>query len=97
MVGDKERRITLHLYDTDITVNIPAGEEELYRQSERLITDAMNTYSSMYKGVNTEKEIQYMALVDIALRHARLQASKDVEPYENILSKLTSEIEDALK
>ncbi len=97
MVGDKERRITLHLYDTDLTVTIPAGEEELYRESEKMITAKMATYSSMYKGLYTEKEIQNMALVDIALQYQKLLVSKDVEPYENILSKLTSEIEDALK
>jgi cell division protein ZapA len=38
-----------------------------------------------------------MTLIEIALRYEKEMAKNDTTPYDNILSKLTSEIEDALK
>ncbi len=78
-------------------MNIPAADEEFYRNGERLITRVIDRYAMSFRGVKTEKEILYMAMIDIALRYEKEAARKDVKPYENILSKLTSEIEDALR
>lgn len=96
-VTEKKRRITIHLYDTDLSVNIPANEEELYRKGAKLISDVMNSYSTHFKGIKSEKEIMYMALIDIALRYEKEADRKDFMPLNDILSKLTSEIEDAMK
>ena len=76
--------IRLHLYDTDLSVTIP-------------ITDTVNTYSSLFKGKRTDKDILYMALLDIALRYEKESSRNDTAPYSVILNKLTSEIEEALK
>jgi len=38
-----------------------------------------------------------MALIDVALRYEKEAARNDTAPYNDILEKLTSEIEDALK
>ena len=99
MAGENKqvRRITLHVYDLDIPVNIPAQEEEYYRDGAKLITDTVNAYSARFKTQKSEKEILYMALIDIALRYQKEHRRNDVMPFENILSQLTSEIEEALK
>ena len=38
-----------------------------------------------------------MALIDVALRYEKESDRNDRKPYDDILEKLTSEIEDALK
>ena len=38
-----------------------------------------------------------MALIDIALRYEKEVGRNDTEPYDDLLKKLTAEIEDALK
>ncbi len=96
-VNENKRRITIHLYDTDLSVNIKPSEEEHYRKGAKLITDVMNMYSSHFRGMKSEKEIQYMAMIDIALRYEKETARKDVTPMNDILSKLAAEIEEAMK
>ena len=89
--------IRLHVYDTDLSVNIPRDEEELYRSAGRLITKTVNTYASISKGQRSDKMVLYMAMVDIALRYEKESKRNDTKPYEDILTQLTSEIEEALK
>lgn len=95
---DKDRLgIRLHVYDTDMSVTIPRADEECYRAGAKLITDLVNSYAKVYKGRKSEKEILYMALIDIALRYEKEAKRHDVAPVTDILGKLTSEIEEALK
>ena len=95
---NKEKlHIRLHVYDTDMAVNVLREEEELYRDGAKLITEAINTYSSVFKGRKSDKEIMYMALIDIALRYEREVKRNDTKPFSDILDKLTSEIEEALE
>lgn len=89
--------IRLHVYDTDMSVMIPREEEEFYRKAEKLITDTVNTYASYFNGSKTVKDLLYMALIDIALRLEKNEYHANVTPYTNLLSKLTSEIEEALQ
>jgi len=93
---NKKLQIRLHLYDTDMAVNINRDDEELYRKAAKLINDAVNTYSNIFKGRKSEKEILYMAMVDIALRFEKTNQRNDTLPYDNILKQLTKEIEEAL-
>ena len=81
-------RITIHVYDTDLSVNVPRDEEEYYRKGAN---------ASHFKGVKSDKELLYMALIDIALRYEKEAAHNDVKPLNDILTKLTSEIEEAMK
>ena len=62
-----------------------------------MITDRYNAYAQTYKGRKSDHTIALMALIDIALMYQRERAVNDTEPYDNILSRLTSEIEEALK
>lgn len=89
--------IRLHVYDTDLSVRIPREDEEFYRKSAKLIDDIVNSYAKIFKGRKSDKEILYMALIDVALRYEKESDRNDTKPYDDILEKLTSEIEDALK
>lgn len=97
MADEKKLHITLHLYDTDISVNIQREDEEFYRKAGLLINDTVNNYSGIFKGKKSDKEILYMALVDIALRYEMERGRNDTAPFNDILGKITAEIEDALK
>lgn len=88
--------IRLHVYDTEIPVNIPRQLEEEYRGAAKLITDTLNAYASRWKGTKSDKDLMYMALIDIALKLKIQQKRDDVGPINDILSTLTSEIEGAL-
>lgn len=89
--------IRLHVYDTDLSVRIPREDEEYYRKSAKQIDDIVNSYTKIFKGRKSDKEILYMALIDVALRYEKESDRNDTKPYDDILEKLTSEIEDALK
>ena len=89
--------IRLHIYDTDLSVKISRADEEYYRRSGKLINDIVNSYSKIFKGRKSDKEILYMALIDIALRYEKESGRNDTAPYHDILTQLTAEIEDALK
>ena len=90
-------QIRLHVYDTDLSVRIPREDEEYYRKSAKLIDDIVNSYTKIYKGRKSDKEILYMALLDVVLRYEKEEGKNDTQPYNEILEKLTAEIEDALK
>ena len=90
-------QIRLHVYDTDLSVRIPREDEEYYRKSAKLIDDIVNSYTKIYKGRKSDKEILYMSLLDVALRYEKEEGKTDTQPYNEILEKLTAEIEDALK
>ena len=90
-------QIRLHVYDTDLSVRIPREDEEYYRKSAKLIDDIVNSYTKISKGRKSDKEILYMALLDVALRYEKEEGKNDTQPYNEILEKLTAEIEDALQ
>jgi len=89
--------IRLHVYDTEISVNVVREDEKFYRDAAKLITDTVNTYAQVFKGRKSDKELLYMALIDIALRYEKELKRNDTVPYSNILEQITSEIEEALK
>ena len=94
---DNKLQIRLHVYDTDLSVRIPREDEEYYRKSAKLIDEIVNSYAKIFKGRKSDKEILYMALIDVALRFEKEEDRNDTEPYHDILEKLTAEIEEALK
>ncbi len=97
MAEDNKLTIRLNLYDTVLSVRIPREDEEYYRKSAKLINEIVNSYSALFKGRKSDKEILYMALVDIALRYEKNEGRNDTQPYNLVLEKLTSEIEEVLK
>ena len=95
--NNEKLHIRLHVYDEEIEVTVDRADEELYRRAAKLITDRYNAYAQAYKGRKGEHTIALMTLIDIALMYERQRAKNDTAPYEGILAKLTSEIEEALK
>ena len=90
--------IKLHVYNEDIvTILHDRKDEEYYRAAAKLVTERYGAYSQVFKGLKSDHTIALMTLVEIALRYEKELAKNDTTPYDNILSQLTSEIEDALK
>ena len=89
--------IRLHVYDEEIEVTIDRDDEEYYRAAAKLITDRYNAYSQAYKGRKSEHTIALMTLVDVALLYQKERTHNDTSPYDNILARLTAEIEGALE
>ena len=96
-VNNEKLHIRLHVYDEEIELTIKRSDEEFYRKAAKLITDRYNAYSQAYKGKKGEHTIALMTLIDIALMYERERGKNDTDPYNSILTKLTSEIEEALK
>lgn len=96
-MAEDKLHIRLHVYDTDMSINIDRSDEVYYRNAAKLITDRVNAYSSVFKGKKSDKEILYMALIEIALYYEKELDRNDTAPFSDILGKLTSEIEDSLK
>ena len=70
-MADDKLHIRLHVYDAELSVNVPREDEEYYRSAAKLITDTINTYSTLFKGKKGDKDIIYMAMLDIALRYKK--------------------------
>jgi cell division protein ZapA len=96
-VNKEKLHIRLHLYDEEIEVTVNRDDEEYYRAAAKLITDRYNAYARAYKGRKSDHTIALMSLIDIALMYQREHGKNDTTPYNDILSRLTSEIESALK
>ena len=98
MAEEKSKlNIRLHLYETDMAVKVFPEEEEVYRCAAKTVTDTMNTYVPILKGKRSDKDILYAAMLDIALRYEKEAKRNDTAPFSDILSKLTSEVEEALQ
>jgi cell division protein ZapA len=96
-VNKEKLHIRLHVYDEEIEVTVNREDEEYYRAAAKLITDRYNAYAQAYKGRKGEHTISLMTLIDIALMYERVKHRNDTVPYNDILQKLTSEIEEAMK
>ena len=96
MADQDKLHIRLHVYDEEIEVTVKREDEEFYRAAAKLITDRFNAYAQAYKGRKNEHIISLMTLVDIALLYQKERSHNDTAPYDNVLARLTKEIEDAL-
>ncbi len=98
MAGENEKlHIRLHIYDTDMPVVIDREDEYMYREAAKDINEAVNAYSEVFKGKKSDREILYMALIDIAYNYEVEKSRNDTAPVKKILSQVTSEIEEILK
>ena len=88
--------IKLHVYDEEIDVTINREDEEFYRAAAKLVTERYNPYSGRFKGHKTDHTIALMTLIDIALLYQKERSHNDTSVYDNVLTRLTSEIEEAL-
>lgn len=88
--------IKLHAYDEDISVIIDREDEEFYRKAAKLITDRYNAYAGRFKGHKTDHTVALMTLIDVAFTYEKQLVNNDTSPYDNVLARLTAEIEEAL-
>ena len=95
--NNEKLHIRLHVYNEDIEVTVNRQDEAFYRAAAKLITDRYNAYAQAYRGKKSEHTISLMTLIDIALLYEREHDRNDTAPYDTILRKLTSEIEEAIK
>jgi len=89
--------IRLHVYDEFINVTIRRDEEQMYRDAAKLITERYGVYTQRFKLSKGDHTVALMTLVEIALRYQQERQRNDTAPYDDILSQLSSEIEEALK
>jgi cell division protein ZapA len=87
----------LHVYDEEIEVVVKREEEEFYLAASKLITERYNVYAQAYKGRKSDHTIALMSLIDIALLYQKERSHNDTSPYDNVLARLTAEMEEALK
>ncbi len=93
---EEKLRIKLHLYETDLMVNVPREEEQYYRAAAKQVTETVNTYAKIYQGKKTHNDVLYMAMLDLALRSNKLAALNDTQPFMELIAKLTQEIEEVM-
>ena len=93
---EEKLRIKLHLYETDLMVNVPREEEQYYRAAAKQVTETVNTYAKIYQGKKTHNDVMYMAMLDLALRSNKLAALNDRQPFMELIAKLTQEIEEVM-
>ena len=94
MAEEKDKlNISLFVYDTNIPVKINREDEFFYREAAKLITSTVNKYAEVFKMKKSEKEILYMAMIEIALRYEKEKGKGDTSEYDDVLSSLTKEIE----
>ena len=96
-VNNEKLHIRLHVYYEEIEMTVKRSDEEYFRRAAKLITDRYNAYAQAYKGKKGEHTIALMTLIDVALMYERERGKNDTAPYQDILAKLTSEIEEALE
>lgn len=93
---EEKLRIKLHLYETDLMVNVPREEEQYYRAAAKQVTETVDTYAKIYQGKKTHNDVMYMAMLDLALRSNKLAALNDTQPFMELIAKLTQEIEEVM-
>ena len=96
-VNNEKLHIRLHVYDEEIEMTVKRSEEEYFRKAAKLVTDRYNAYAQAYKGRKGDHTIALMTLIDVALMYEREHSKNDTAPFHDVLAKLTSEIEEALK
>lgn len=89
--------IRLHVYDEEILTTVKRDEEQYYRAAAKLVTERYNAYADAFKGRKGDHTIALMTLVDIALLYEKERENHDTAPYDNILERLTADIDEALQ
>lgn len=94
----EDRKITIRLNVNGITIPVVINmkDEPLYRNAAKNINTTITNYKQIFIKTKSEEEILMMAMIDIALRYEQERERNDIEVYNDILSSLTKEVEEAL-
>lgn len=93
---NKKLHIRLNLNGVDLPVYVNPEDEPIYRNAAKLIRETVNAYADRYRTSKSEKEVLYMAMIDLAVNLETQKTRNDTAPYDDILAKITTEIEGAL-
>ena len=61
-------KIELEVYDELIEVNVSKGEEMIYYDAAKFVTDRFEAYTRMYLGTKSQHTISLMTMLDIAVK-----------------------------
>ena len=87
--------ITLMIGRQSQQIHILREQEEIYRNAARQINEKLSRYESAYPGQSTERYMS-IVLLDLAVQMLQLKEKDDVKPIFEVLSNLTTEIEEAI-
>ena len=67
------KKMNLHVFNIDMEVNVPAGEEQRYREAAEMVNRKIKAYRAVfvlyrYFPLKSEWEILLMVLLDFAVR-----------------------------
>ena len=88
--------ISIFTDETEMPLRVYREEEALYRRAGDLVVSTVRKYTARAQGKKSAIDILNLALVDIALKYEMEVERNDTKPFTDIITKLTSEIENAL-
>ncbi len=88
-------QIRLNVGRSVIPLTIPMDKEQVYRDAAKAIQDKLNRYRTKYPDMK-EEQCMNIVLLDFATRALSAEQATDTEPYENLMSSLTKELEQVL-
>ena len=77
-------------------ITVKREQEEIYRKAARMINEKLGRYEQSYPNLGYERYTS-VALLDFAVQVLQLQMQKDQSLYEEIVERLTTEIEELFK
>ena len=93
---NNKQHISLTICNEKLDIYVKSDEEGFYRDAEKLATNTYSKYDELFRGRRSERFIAATALLEIGVKYQIEHANKDTDTYNNLLARLTSEIEDAL-
>ena len=88
---DGKLQIKLHIGKQVIPLTVPADREAVYREAAHAIQDKLNRYRTKYPEQGEERYLT-IVLLDFAVRALTAEQAADIEPYEQVISKLNEEM-----
>ena len=96
-VKKEKQHISLNICDERIDIYVQPDAEGYYRDAEKLVQTTYGKFAEMFRGRKSERFISATALLEMAVKYQMEHASKEIDSYNNLLQRLTSDIDEVLK
>ena len=96
MAEEGKQHISLNICDEKISIYVKADEEVFYRDAEKLVRATYGKYAELFRGRRGDRFVAATALLEIGVKYQMEHASKDTDAYNNLLNRLTADIDKAL-